>query len=67
MKYYNGGYRVQPVPLTIIQYSMLVRVYTNANGKLRTDILLILGYVTSGDPIFIGSNTLTITIQTLQA
>jgi len=44
---------------------MLVRVYTNANGKLKTDILLILGYVTSGAPIDIGSNTLTITIQTL--
>ena len=39
--------------------------HKNANGKLITDILLILGYVTSGDPIFIGSNTLTITIQTM--
>ena len=67
MKYYNGGYRVQPVPLTIIQYSMLIIIQINANGKLITDILLILGYVTSGDPIFIGSNTLTITIQTMQA
>lgn len=44
---------------------MLVIIYINANGKLITDILLILGYVTSGAPIDIGSNTLTITIQTL--
>jgi len=44
---------------------MLLIIYINANDKLITDILLILGYVTSGEPIFIGSNTLTITIQTM--
>ena len=46
---------------------MLLVTQLDANGKLITDILLILGYVTSGAPIDIGSNTLTITIQTLQA
>ena len=50
--YYNSVFNVR-------------KIWINANGKLITDILLILGYVTSGDPIFIGSNTLTITIQTL--
>ena len=44
---------------------MLVIIYINANGTLITDILLILGYVTSGVPVDIGSNILTIAIQTL--
>ena len=49
----NGGYNVQPIPLPYSQIiANIIIVYEE--GIIKTDILLILGYITSDAPKYIG-------------
>ena len=49
----NGGYNVQPIPLPYSQIiANIIIVYEL--GIIKTAILLILGYITSDDPKYIG-------------
>jgi len=49
----NGGYNVQPIPLPYSQnMDHIIIVYEE--GTIKTDILLILGYITSDAPKYIG-------------
>jgi hypothetical protein len=49
----NGGYNVQPTPLANSLF-MVKSIKEYDNGIIKTDILLILGYVTSGAPKYKG-------------
>ena len=50
----NGGYNVQPIPLPYSQIiDNIIIVYDE--GTIKTDILLILGYITSDAPKYIGT------------
>jgi len=50
----NGGYNVQPIPLP---YSQIIdnSIIVYEEGIIKTDILLILGYITSDAPKYIGT------------
>jgi hypothetical protein len=50
----NGGYNVQPTPLANSLF-MVKSIKEYDNGTIKTDILLILGYVTSGAPKYKGT------------
>jgi len=55
----SGGYNVQPVPLpNSLFIAKSTKVYDS--GIAKTDILLILGYATSGAPKYIGAKTFAI-------
>tara|TARA_B100000780_G_C20847549_1_gene336824 strand:+ start:93 stop:350 length:258 start_codon:yes stop_codon:yes gene_type:complete len=49
----NGGYNVQPIPLP---YSQIIdnSIIVYEEGIIKTDILLILGYIISDAPKYIG-------------
>jgi predicted membrane chloride channel (bestrophin family) len=49
----NGGYNVQPIPF---QYSVNIDKikFIYVDGIIKIDILLILGYITSDAPKYIG-------------
>ena len=50
----NGGYNVQPIPLPYSQIrdNIIIRY---EYGIIKTDIILILGYITSDAPKYIGT------------
>jgi hypothetical protein len=52
----NGGYNVQPTPLANSLF-IVKSIKEYDNGINKTDILLILGYVTSGAPKYKGTKT----------
>ena len=49
----NGGYNVQPIPLPYSQISDNI-IIRYEYGIIKTDIILILGYITSDAPKYIG-------------
>ena len=49
----NGGYNVQPIPLPYSQISE-IHISLYEYGIIKTDIILILGYITSDAPKYIG-------------
>jgi len=49
----NGGYNVQPTPL-VNSLFIVNTIQEYDNGTIKTDILLILGYVISGAPKYKG-------------
>jgi hypothetical protein len=49
----NGGYNVQPIPLAYSQIIDNINIIYD-EGTIKTDILLILGYITSDAPKYIG-------------
>ena len=52
----SGGYNVQPIPLpNSLQIDSIIQTYEK--GIIKIDILLTLGYPTSGEPINIGMKT----------
>jgi hypothetical protein len=50
----NGGYNVQPIPLAYSQIIDNINIIYD-EGTIKTDILLILGYITSDAPKYIGT------------
>jgi hypothetical protein len=50
----NGGYNVQPIPLPYSQISDNI-IIRYEYGIIKTDIILILGYITSDAPKYIGT------------